>query len=107
MAKMAEGLRPFKTPTIFLLGGAEKNSSFFTFVCQTIDCLGQFDMPGCECLCSVVAIALGTKSFGAGVRSPFWEKLFFPVFYLSYLTTPPLLTLFVLLVFLKKKSSGG
>ena len=45
MAKTAEGLRPFETPTIFLLGGAEKNSSFFTFVYQTVDCLGQFDMP--------------------------------------------------------------
>ena len=89
MATTAEGLRPFETATIFLLGGAEKTAHFFTFVYQTIDCLGQFDMPGCQCLCSVVSIALGTKSFGAGVRTRFWEKLFFPVFSLSYLTTPP------------------
>ena len=66
MAKTAEGLRPFETPTIFLLGGAKKTPHFFTFVYQTIDCLGQFDMPGCECLCSVVAIVLGTKPWELG-----------------------------------------
>ena len=77
MAKTAEGLRPFETPTIFLLGGAEKNTSFFTFVYQTIDCLGQFDMPGCECLCSVVAIVLGTKPWELGFEPTSGKSYFF------------------------------
>ena len=76
MAKTAEGLRPFETHLVWF---------GMTSACL----LGQLDIPKCECLCSLVAIALGTKSFGAGVRARFWEKLFFPVFSLSYLTTPP------------------
>ena len=80
MAKTAEGLRPFETPTIFLLGGAKKTPHFFTFVYQTIDCLGQFDMSGCECLCSVVAIALGTKPWELGFEPASGQNYFFQYF---------------------------
>ena len=87
--KRPKGCALSKPRQYFCWEARKKTAHFFTFVYQTIDCLGQFDMPGCQCLCSVVSIALGTKSFGAGVRARFWEKLFFPVFSLSYLTTPP------------------
>ena len=37
IAKTGEGLRPFETPTIFQLGGREKNHSLFTFSYQQTD----------------------------------------------------------------------
>ena len=42
--------------------------------------LGQLDIPRCECLCSVVAIALGTKPWELRFEPTSGQNYFFPVF---------------------------
>ena len=42
--------------------------------------LGQLDIPRCECLCSVVAIALGTKPWELGFEPASGQNDFFQYF---------------------------